>query len=195
MLTTGSNINAQNADSLSTDTIFKDISLQELVVKASRIKEKANGFTMNIIDKKMVRGKSVSQMMGFLPNISTDSNGRISIYNQSPSAIYIDGVRLMSLQELKNIPAERIRKIDVDYFNNGSESATSNGGIINIWLKHEKGAYQSTTVGTLTNRPWRGGHQEKNYMKACRSAWADLLYITAQTFTTATGKTGIRNTE
>lgn len=91
------------ASTLSTDTIFKDISLQELVVKASRIKEKANGFTMNVIDKKMVRGKSVSQMMGFLPNISTDSNGRISIYNQSPSAIYIDGVRLMSLQELEKM--------------------------------------------------------------------------------------------
>lgn len=43
------------ASTLSTDTIFKDISLQELVVKASRIKEKANGFTMNVIDKKMVR--------------------------------------------------------------------------------------------------------------------------------------------
>lgn len=125
------------SDSAVIDPINRDMSLDNITVVTSRIRQKANGFSLNLTNSKLSDMLTMDQMLSLLPYVSS-TDGSVSIYNQAASAIYIDGVKIVNREQLKMLRPELIERIEVDYFNNGSESAGNPGGIMRIWLKHRE---------------------------------------------------------
>lgn len=128
------------SDSTDLETANKTIDLDNITVVASRVVHKANGFSINLAGSKLSDALSLDQMMSMLPYVNS-ADGAISIYNQAASAVYIDGVKVTSNEQLRILSPELIERIEVDYFNTGSESAGSSGGIMRIWLKHREKGY------------------------------------------------------
>lgn len=139
---------ANVSDSTDLETANKTIDLDNITVVASRIRHKANGFSINLAGSKLSDALSLDQMMSMLPYVNS-ADGAISIYNQAASAVYIDGVKVTNKEQLRILSPELIERIEVDYFNPGSESASSSGGVMRIWLKHrEKGYFMGVTGKT-----------------------------------------------
>ena len=131
------------ADSTTTDSISREMSIDNITVVTSRIRQKANGFSLNLANSKLADTFSFDQMMSMLPYVQANE-GNVSIYGKTASAVYVDGVKVTDKEQLRVLRPEMIARIEVDYFNTGSESASDPGGIMRIWLKHREKGY---TVG------------------------------------------------
>ena len=59
----------------------KTTHLDELVVVGKTIKESPTGYKIRLQDKEIVKGKNVTETLGFLPNVTVE-NGAILIYEQ-----------------------------------------------------------------------------------------------------------------
>lgn len=146
------------------DSINRDMSLDNITVVTSRIRQKANGFSLNLTNSKLSDMLTMDQMLSLLPYVSS-TDGSVSIYNQAASAIYIDGVKIVNREQLKMLRPELIERIEVDYFNNGSESAGNPGGIMRIWLKHREKGYLIGIGGETSAKTENGydGYGFKSY--------------------------------
>lgn len=158
---------ANPADSIVCDTLNRTIGLDNVTVVASRVVHKANGFSINLAGSKLSDVLSLDQMMSMLPYIDS-KDGAISIYNQAASAVYIDGVKVTNNEQLRILRPELIERIEVDYFNTGSESAGSSGGVMRIWLKHREKGYVAGLSGSTSARTETGydGYNTSAYLMA-----------------------------
>ena len=88
-------------------------------------------------------------MLAFLPGVSKEGD-TYKINGLQASEIYVDGVKLTSKDELKNIPADMIDKVKVNYLAGVNQNATDAGGTIEITLHKpaEGGYYGSVSAGT-----------------------------------------------
>lgn len=147
--------NTANAvDSMATDTISRDMSLEEVLVKTDRIIRNPKGYTVNLLGSDIVKGKDMEQLLAMLPEMTVE-DGSIKIQGVIPSAIYIDGVRVTDMDMLKNIPPGHIAKIEVDRYPGREESADAKGGVIRIKMKKENGV-AGTLVGSSDMLPHYG---------------------------------------
>ena len=126
--------------------------LDEVVIIASRTKYDATGYTVNLKSADIAKGKSTSDALAFLPNVE---EGSFKINGIAVSEIYVDGVKLTSLDELSNIPAERIEQVKINYMAGVRQDASMTGGIIDITLSRppEGGYYGSLSAGTTATEP------------------------------------------
>lgn len=152
------------ADSVTTDSIGRDMELNNITVVTSRIRQNPNGFSISLSNSKLSDMMTMDQMLSLLPYVSS-IDGSVSIYNQTASAIYIDGVKMVNSEQLKMLRPELIKRIEVDYFNNGSESASNPGGIMRIWLKHREKGYVIGIGGETSTKTETGynGYEFKSY--------------------------------
>ena len=122
--------------------------LDEVVIIASRTKYDATGYTVNLKSADIAKGKSTYDALAFLPNV-TKEEGSFKINGVAVSEIYVDGVKLTSLDELSNIPAERIEQVKINYMAGVRQDASMTGGIIDITLSRppEGGYYGSLSAG------------------------------------------------
>jgi hypothetical protein len=135
--------------------------LDEVVVVGRRIEHKANGYVVNLKNNELSRGKQAPSLLAFLPGV-TEDNGAIKILSQSPHAIYVDGVKIQSKEELAAIPATQIESVEVNYLSGVSESANAKGGIIRIKLKKiQNGGYNGYLQGGITDDFNYGYYGEK----------------------------------
>ena len=134
--------------------------LDEVVVVASRIQHDATGYTINLRSSDIAKGKQASDMLAFLPGVSKEEGG-YRINGLTVSEIYVDGVKLPSLDELKNIPADMIDKVKVKYFAGVNQDAASAGGTIEITLrKPSQGSYYGSLWGGAEYEPSFGFSNE-----------------------------------
>ena len=87
----------------SESTLQDTLTLEEAVVIARRTRHQADGYTVNLRSSDIVRGKTTSDALVFLPGVSRQG----SVYRISGidvSEIYVDGMKLTSFDELDNIP-------------------------------------------------------------------------------------------
>lgn len=129
--------------------------LDEVVVMASRIQNDANGYIVNLRSSNISKGKQASDVLGFLPCVSNEK-GNYKINGLLVSEIYVDGVKLASLDELNNIPADVIDRVKVNYLAGVNQNAANAGGTIEITLHKpsQDGYYGSLWSGAdyhLTN--------------------------------------------
>lgn len=103
--------------------------LKEVTVIARRTRHQADGYTVNLRSSDIVRDKSTSEALVFLPGVSRQASV-YRINGVDVSEIYVDGMKLTSFSELDNIPAERIDKIKVNYLAGVSQNASVSGGTI-----------------------------------------------------------------
>ena len=123
--------------------------LDAVSVVASRTKHEASGYTVNLRSSEIAKGKQSSDALAFLPGV-TVKDGSYSINGIPVSEIYIDGVKLTSSDELKNLPADMIDKVKVNYLAGSRQNASMTGGTIEISLRQppQGGYYGAMTGGT-----------------------------------------------
>lgn len=108
--------------------------LDEVTVIASRTINSADGYTIDLRGDDISKGKTATDLLPFLPNISKE-NGTFKINGLKASQIYVDGVKLSDLSELSNISGEMIEKIQVKYLAGADQKSSLSGGVIMISLK------------------------------------------------------------
>ena len=134
--------------------------LSGVTIKGSRIHHDATGYTINLRSSDIAKGKQASDMLAFLPGVSKHE-GSYSINGLAVSEIYVDGVKLPSLDELKNIPADMIDKVKVKYFAGVNQDAANAGGTIEITLrKPSEGSYYGSLWGGAEYQPSYGFRDE-----------------------------------
>ena len=123
--------------------------LSGVTIKGSRIQHYATGYTINLRSSDIAKGKQASDMLAFLPGVSKEGD-TYKINGLQASEIYVDGVKLTSSDELKNIPADMIDKVKVNYLAGVNQNAADAGGTIEITLHKpaEGGYYGSVSAGT-----------------------------------------------
>lgn len=125
--------------------------LDAVTVTASRIVNKAQGYSIRPSGTGLENCNSSQEMFAFLPGISV-SNDKIMLLDKLP-VVYVNGVKITSQDELSAILPKRIENIEVDYLAIG-EGAIEKGGVIRITTKKEKNGgfsgYLSAKVGVLT---------------------------------------------
>ena len=110
------------------------VQLDDVTVTASPIVHTSVGYRMRVAGSPLAKGKDTTRMLEFLPNISQE-DGLIKINGLTATEITVDGRKIYSLDELKEIPAEYIESIDVRYISKASQITESAGGTIDIRLK------------------------------------------------------------
>ena len=134
--------------------------LKDVSVIASKAVHDANGYTINLRSSEITKGKVSSDALVFLPGISKDENN-YKINGLPVSEIYVDGVKLTSSEELKNLPADMIDKVKVNYLAGSNQNAALSGGTIEITLRQPpQGGYYGTLTGGLTIYPSYGFSNE-----------------------------------
>ena len=135
--------------------------LDAVSVVASRTKHEASGYIVNLRSSEIAKGKQSSDALAFLPGV-TVKDGSYSINGIPVSEIYIDGVKLTSSDELKNLPADMIDKVKVNYLAGSRQNASMTGGTIEISLRQppQGGYYGAMTGGASYN--FANGFENEN---------------------------------
>ncbi len=130
--------------------------LDEVSVVASRTQHDANGYTVNMRSSEIAKGKQSSDALTFLPGVSNE-DGSYKINGLPVSEIYVDGVKLTSSDELKNLPADMMDKVKVNYLASSNQNAAMTGGTIAISLRQPpQGGYYGALTGGTTLYPSYG---------------------------------------
>lgn len=134
--------------------------LDEVSVIASRTRHDAQGYTVNLRSSEIIKGKQSSDALSFLPGVSNE-DGSYKINGLPVSEIYVDGVKLPSSDELKNLPADMIDKVKVNYLAGSNQNAAMTGGTIEISLRQPpQGGYYGALTGGATFYPSYGFSNE-----------------------------------
>ena len=136
-----------NRDNVGTIKMQPDkYSLGTVTIEGSRIQHNATGYTINLRSSDIAKGKQASDMLVFLPGV-TQKEGIYSINGLAVSEIYVDGVKLPSIDELKNAGV--------------NHDAASAGGTIEITLrKPSQGSYYGSLWGGAEYEPSFGFSNE-----------------------------------
>ncbi|MDR0962723.1 MAG: outer membrane beta-barrel protein [Mediterranea sp.] len=139
----------------------EDVTMLEGVnVVASRTQHDANGYTVNLRSSEIVKGKQSVDALLFLPGISNES-GTFKINGLAVSEIYVNGAKLANVEELKNLPADMIDKVKVNYLAGSNQNAALTGGTIEITLRQPpQGGYYGAFNGEATLYPAYGFSNE-----------------------------------
>ncbi|MDR0973712.1 MAG: outer membrane beta-barrel protein [Prevotellaceae bacterium] len=134
--------------------------LEEVSVVASRTRHDADGYTVNLRSSEIIKGKQSTDALVFLPGISRE-DGSFKINGLLVSEIYVDGVKLANVDELKNIPADMIDRVKVNYLAGSNQNAALTGGTIAITLRQPpQGGYYGALTGGATLYPAYGFSDE-----------------------------------
>lgn len=135
--------------------------LEGALITASRIKQDVHGYTVNLKSSELVKGKQTSDVLTFLPGVSKE-DGAYKINGLAVSDIYVDGVKLPSLDELDNIPADMIDKAKINFLAGNDQNAALTGGRIEIFLRRPpRGGFYGSATGGLTVYPSYGFNNER----------------------------------
>ena len=131
----------------------KSLELGNVSVVASRTTNNVDGYSTNLKGANIVKGKTVSDVLSFLPNISREA-GKFKLNGLDVSEICIDGVKLVNLSELDNISGDMIDKVNVKLLAGTDQNAAYSGGTINIILRRpqDSGYYGSINTAAEWNR-------------------------------------------
>lgn len=110
--------------------------LGEVMVTADRIQRSAGGYTVNLLGSTATQGRQTDEVLTLLPGV-TRREGALQVLGQAVGTVYVDGIRLADTKELAALPAERIRRVQVDYTPGSSEFASTRGAVIRITLRKE----------------------------------------------------------
>ena len=134
--------------------------LGEVNVIGSRIQRDANGYTINLRRSEIVKGKQSADALIFLPGV-TQEEGSYKINGLPVSEIYVDGVKLANTDELKNLPADMIDRVKINYLAGSNQNAAMAGGTIQIFLRQPpQGGYYGSLSGGATLYPSYGFSNE-----------------------------------
>ena len=126
----------------------KVIEIPEVLVLSQKMKQTSRGYSIILKGEDIVKGKMTNEVLDFLPGV-TKINGQYLLEGETVRVIYVNGQRIHSLQELQNIPGERLLKAEIEYMSSMGERTTGNGGTIRLTIEKpsQGGYYGSATAG------------------------------------------------
>lgn len=141
----------QRTTSADTIPIHKSDTLQEVVVKAEKIKYDAEGYRLNVATIPQLQTMDLAEMMSYLPGMEVADN-QMSVYGNGVAEVYINNkkVRLSGeqlQQYLRAIDGKNVRSIQV-VTSSGAEMSAQSGGM--------------AVLKILTKRPEDGGMANVN---------------------------------
>ncbi len=147
----------------------KPYQLEEISIIASRIINNSDGYTINLKGSEIVNGKTVPEVLYFLPNISRE-DGKFKINGLDVSGIYVDGVKIQDLSELDNIPAALIDRVEVKYIASSDQNSALSGGLLYISMRRppEGGYYGNITLNVDWNQSSGFGNEVVSSLINCR---------------------------
>lgn len=115
----------------------------EVVAERSTVEMRLDKKIYNVGSDMLVKGGSITDVLGNVPSVSVDLEGTISLRGSENVKILINGkpsaLSGMDSQTLQQLPAESIEKIEVITNPSARYDAQGTAGIINIVLKQGKG--------------------------------------------------------
>jgi len=114
--------------------------LGEVVVTSKPIAHTASGYVASL-DQSKTNGRSFSQVMSMMPFVKANESS-LSVLSRQVSAIYVDGMKTESYEEVKMLPTEAIKSVEVEY-SAGAGEAGATGPVLRITLRQpvERGYY------------------------------------------------------
>ena len=128
--------------------------LNEVVVRAEKttVEIKLDKKVFNVGSDLMVKGGTVSDVLGNIPSVSVDVEGNVSLRGNENVKILIDGRpsnAINIIEALRIIPADAIDKVEVITNPSARYDAEGGGGILNIVLKKGKNlGFNGTFIAT-----------------------------------------------
>ncbi|MEY4433385.1 MAG: hypothetical protein RLZZ44_1519 [Bacteroidota bacterium] len=128
--------------------------LNEVVVRAEKttVEIKLDKKVFNVGNDLMVKGGTVSDVLGNIPSVSVDVEGNVSLRGNENVKILIDGRPSNAIniaEALRIIPADAIDKVEVITNPSARYDAEGGGGILNIVLKKGKNqGFNGTFIAT-----------------------------------------------
>ena len=128
--------------------------LSEVVVRAEKttVEIKLDKKVFNVGNDLMVKGGTVSDVLGNIPSVSVDVEGNVSLRGNENVKILIDGRpsnAINIVEALRIIPADAIDKVEVITNPSARYDAEGGGGILNIVLKKGKNqGFNGTFIAT-----------------------------------------------
>lgn len=136
-------------DSICNITLQDDVKvLNEIKVIANRYKYKDDKYTVNIINNPLAQGKSINEIIKYLPGI-TKLEEVVYINGEIVSDIYIDNRKVVDLVELEAIQASDVLKIEVIPNAGVKLRADDSKGVIKIITKKDKISGYLGNLGVL----------------------------------------------
>ncbi|HCF04073.1 outer membrane beta-barrel family protein [Flavobacterium sp.] len=128
--------------------------LNEVVIRAEKttVEIKLDKKVFNVGSDLMVKGGTVSDVLGNIPSVSVDVEGNVSLRGNENVKILIDGRpsnAINIIEALRIIPADAIDKVEVITNPSARYDAEGGGGILNIVLKKGKNlGFNGTFIAT-----------------------------------------------
>lgn len=128
-----------DAQTDTTDSIFREKELQEVVVKAMKplTKFEGDGIIFSIKDTPLQSVGTASDILGYIPGVISN-DGSIEVIGKGQPAIYINGRKLQNNSELTQISSMKVKSIKV-ISNPGAKYDSSINAVIKISTIREIG--------------------------------------------------------
>jgi outer membrane receptor for ferrienterochelin and colicins len=169
--------------SLGTIQLEEDASqLNEVVIRSekSSVEIKLDKKVYNVGQDMMVRGGTVSDVLGNVPSVAVDTEGNVSLRGSDNIRILIDGRPSYAVniaEALRQLPADAIDKVEVITNPSARYDAEGGSGIINIILKKGKNQGLNGTITASTGIPETYGlSANMNYKKENINYFTTLGY-------------------
>ncbi|KXK06391.1 MAG: Outer membrane receptor protein [Chlorobi bacterium OLB4] len=168
-----------NTEGLSTEEI-------EVITEKPNVEISGEKFIYNIDKNVVAKGESVLDVLRRTPLISVDENDNVSIRGNSSVKILIDGRDTKSFNNLSQIPADLLKKVEV--ITNPSAKYESEGiaGILNLIMKKDEniGTNGNLNLSYGTRDIFNGG-MDFNFNK--NEFGASAMFYTGQWYNNLTG--------
>lgn len=157
---------AQNAGEEKTDTIISDsnpINLQEVVVMGRLATQTDYGISYNMAGNRRAQNENILQALAYVPLVSTDVNGAISVQGSSSVSFYLNGRPCEMAQTspaafLESLHASSVAKVEVITHPDNKFGSDAQRYIINIVLKqHRLDGYVFKLAGGGNTQPSASG--------------------------------------
>ena len=162
------NVQGQNDvqlnDSISNDSTMwynQAHQLGEVTVKSRLPKTRVKGDAMRttVAGTILENAGNMSDLLNKIPTLEAERDGAVKVLGRGEAEIYINGRKVLDMQELSRLRAEQIQHIDVVQ-NPGARYAASTKAVVRITLKKAQG--EGISFQDYASYMYQYGHTETN---------------------------------
>lgn len=146
--------------------------LQEVTVRAARpmFKRSLKGINVNVASTPLAELATLFDVLKASPKIMSSDDESITIIGKGTPKIFVDRQEILSIDELKAIPASFVDKIDIVTNPSARYSASGAGGVIEVYTLNYHMEGTVTTVGlnggvNIVGQPNIGANVNLNFKK------------------------------
>lgn len=163
---------AQGKYNIGTIKLVSKEDLDQVTVRASRpmFKRSLKGMKVNVANTPLSELENLFDVLKASPKVMSPDDESLQIIGKGTPKIFVDRQEIMSMDELKAIPATFVDKIDIITNPSARYSAEGAGGVIEVYTMNYHMEGSVTSVGlnggvNIVGQPKLGGNVNFNYKK------------------------------